>query len=515
MVDVFRACDGRNHDAGFLVKTAAEEFQSARIDGVSCPLLAGVCGVSENATPAGEQAPWASTSLKGRLRVLRAARQQMAARAEEFAEAISPRLARTKADTLATELLPLLAGCKFLEREAGRVLAPRRLGMSGRPLWMTGVAAEIHRVALGHVLVIGPSNFPLFIPGSHVLQALAAGNRVTWKPGVGGGPVAQLMARMLVEAGLPTSALTVTDESVEAAHQALATRPDKVIFTGSSKTSQSLLAELSETSTPAVLELSGADAIVVTPSADLQQVARAVAFGLRLNGGAVCMSPRRLFATPTTMSALRPLLRAELAKIPGVALDAGTSTRLRVLLDEAVDAGAEVHGRFAPEAQQPLLVNRAAANMAVACSDIFAPVLSLIEAESMLHVPELYAQCPYALTVSIFCERGKEKKARMLGTMLNAGTLLINDIIAPTADPRVPFGGRGASGYGVTRGAEGLLEMTAVKTVLVRRGGVMLHLDPTHDEDAPKFAGLIRTMHGKGLAMRWAALMQLLKALRP
>ena len=460
-------------------------------------------------------ANWASMSLGGRLRILRAARQQMAARAEEFAEAISPRLARTKADTLATEVLPLLAGCKFLEREAGRILAPRRLGMSGRPLWMTGVAAEIHRVALGHVLVIGPSNFPLFIPGSHVLQALAAGNRVTWKPGAGGGAVAQLMAQMLIEAGLPASALTVTDESVEAARQALATKPDKVIFTGSSKTSQSLLVELAETATPAVLELSGADAIVVTPTANLQQVARVVSFGLRLNGGAVCMSPRRLFATPTTMSALRPLLRAELEKIPGVALDAGTSARLRAMLDEAAGAGAEVQGSFTPDAQKPLLVDRATADMAVARSDIFAPVLSLIEAETMLHVPELYAQCPYALTVSVFCERGKEKKARMLGSMLNAGTLLINDIIAPTADPRVPFGGRGASGYGVTRGAEGLLEMTAVKTVLVRRGGVMLHLEPTQDKDAAKFGGLIRMMHGKGLAMRWAALKQVIKALRP
>lgn len=453
--------------------------------------------------------------LRVRLRVLRAARQLMAARAEEFAEAISPRLARTKADTLATELLPLLAGCKFLEREAGRVLAPHKLGVSGRPLWMTGVSAEIHRVALGHVLVIGPSNFPLFIPGSHVLQALAAGNRVTWKPGADGGAVAQLMARMLVEAGLPAGALTVTDESVEAAHRALAARPDKVIFTGSSKTSHSLLAELAETSTPAVVELSGADAIVVTPTADLQQVARAVAFGLRLNGGEVCMSPRRLFATPTTMSALRPLLYAELAKVPGVTVNAGKSARLRVMLDEAVGAGAEVHGAFTPEAQSPLLVDRAAASMEIARSDIFAPVLSLIEAESMLHVPELYALCPYALTVSIFCARGKEKKARLLGSMLKAGTLLINDIIAPTADPRVPFGGQGASGYGVTRGAEGLLEMTAVRTVLVRRGGVMLHLDPTRDEDAPKFAGLIRAVHGRGLAMRWAGLRQLLKTLWP
>jgi len=50
--------------------------------------------------------------------------------------------------------------------------------------------------------------------------------------------------------------------------------------------------------------------------------------------------------------------------------------------------------------------------------------------------------------------------------------------------------------------------------VLIRRGGLMLHLDPTTDKDAAKFAGLIRTMHGKGLAMRWAALKQLVKSLR-
>ena len=493
------------------MKAATEELQNVRVEGASCPLLSGACGITTSATADVE---WASMGLKARLRVLRAARHLMAARAEEFCEAISPRLARTKADTLATELLPLLAGCKFLEREAGRILAPQRLGMSGRPLWMTGVAAEIHRVAFGHVLVIGPSNFPLYIPGSQVLQALAAGNRVTWKPGLGGGPVAQLMARMLIEAGLPSSALTVTDESVEAAREALAATPDKVIFTGSTKTSQSLLTELAATASPAVLELSGADAIVVTPTADLQQVAKAVAFGLRLNGGSVCMSPRRLFATPTTMTLLRQLLRAELEKVPKAALDAGTSVRLRAMLDEAADGGAEVQGTFAPDAQKPLLVDHATAKMAIARSDIFAPVISLIEAESMLHVPALYAQCSYGLTVSIFCARGKEKKARMLGEMLNAGTLLINDIIAPTADPRVPFGGRGASGYGVTRGAEGLLEMTAVKTVLIRRGGVMLHLDPTTDKDVSMFAGMIRAMHGKGLAMRWNALKQLVKASR-
>jgi aldehyde dehydrogenase (NAD+) len=173
-----------------------------------------------------------------------------------------------------------------------------------------------------------------------------------------------------------------------------------------------------------------------------------------------------------------------------------------------------VHGRFAPEAQKPLVVDRATAGMAIARSDVFAPVISLIEAESLMHVPGLYAQCAYGLTVAIFCERGEEKKARMLGSMLDAGTLLINDIIAPTADPRMPFGGRGASGYGVTRGAEGLLEMTSVKTVLIRRGGVMLHLEPTSDKDVTMFAGMIRMLHGKGLGMRWTGIKQLMKTSR-
>ncbi len=56
--------------------------------------------------------------------------------------------------------------------------------------------------------------------------------------------------------------------------------------------------------------------------------------------------------------------------------------------------------------------------------------------------------------------------------------------------------------------------MTSVKTVLIRRGGVMLHLKATQDKDAAMFGGMIRVMHGEGLAMRWAALKQTFVGLR-
>jgi len=457
------------------------------------------------------QRRWASRPLDERLRVLRSARHALAERAGELADAISPQLARTRTDTLLAEVLPLLEACKFLEREAPKILKTRRLGLSGRPLWLRGVWAEAHREPVGHVLIIAPSNFPLFLAGTQALQALAAGNSVTWKPGSGGGKVAELMETILRTAGLPRGLLRVTGESVEAGKQAVGDGADKVIFTGSPVGGRAVLRELAETQTPAVLELSGTDAVVVLPSANLQRVAKAVAFGLRLNGSAVCMCPRRLFASASTLTALRPILQEELAKIPAIVLNENVAPQLKGLLAEAKLAGAEVLGEFEPAHQRPLLVDQAAGSMEITRTDMFAPVLSLIAAPSMMHVPELIAESPFGLTAAIF---GDETEARAMAASLRAGTVLINEVIVPTVDPRVAFGGRGASGYGVTRGPEGLLEMTALKMVLVRRGSSTRYLDPTNNDDAAMFEEAIRAMHGRTWRQRSARAISLLKAAR-
>ena len=176
---------------------------------------------------------------------------------------------------------------------------------------------------------------------------------------------------------------------------------------------------------------------------------------------------------------------------------------------DATEQGARVVGEVNPVAQRPLLIERARAEMCIAQSDLFAPVLSLIEAASVLHVPELVNACPYALTAAIF---GKETEARALGAQLRTGVVLVNDLIASTVDPRVPFGGRGKSGFGATRGAEGLLEMTVAKTVLVRRKGVVRFYQTLGDHDLPRFTGLIGVLHGGSLRERWRAMQKLMSA---
>ena len=455
------------------------------------------------------QQRWATTPIRQRLNILKRARHRMAAMLGRFTAAISPTLARTAADTIVTELMPLLDACRFLEREAANILQTRVLGSAGRPLWMRGVESEVRRDPLGHVLVIGPSNFPLFLPGVQVLQALAAGNSVTWKPGTNGREVADLVATALTESGLPSGLLSVTDDTVDAAYIALAQTPDKVVFTGSSDSGKDILFKLAETATPAIMELSGADAVIVLPSANLARVAKAIAFGLRLNGAAVCMSPRRLLTLGDTMTALLPILESELATVPPVKLPTRTGELLSTLLDQAVATGATLRGTFNPARQSPILIAGAVPTMPITHSDIFAPVLSLITVSTEPKFPDVYAECPYALTVSIF---GDESKALALASQLRAGSVLINDLIVPTADPRIPFGGRGASGFGVTRGAEGLLEMTAPKTVIARRGKSVQHWLPTTAQHIPLFEGAIRAAHGRTWMERFHGMRQIATA---
>ncbi|MEJ2436395.1 MAG: aldehyde dehydrogenase family protein, partial [Pseudolabrys sp.] len=91
--------------------------------------------------------------------------------------------------------------------------------------------------------------------------------------------------------------------------------------------------------------------------------------------------------------------------------------------------------------------------------------------------------------------------------------VLVNDLIAPAADARLPFGGRKLSGFGATRGREGLLEMTTQKVVVVQRGRWRPHFDEPAQWHEGFLSSLLRFRHSRGFALRTAALRQLLSTL--
>jgi aldehyde dehydrogenase (NAD+) len=427
----------------------------------------------------------------------------------DLVEAIPPELARTPADTRGAEILPLLAACKFLEANAAAILKPKPLGSRGLPLWLFGVRSEIQRVPLGRVLLIGPANYPLFLPGVQALQALCAGNAVVWKPGRGGQPVAEVFAAALEHAGLPYCLLRVTDDSIAAATAELTRHPAKVFFTGSAAAGREVLHACAETATPVVTELSGCDAVIVLPSADPVRVADALGFGMRLNGSATCMAPRRLVLVGSGHEGLIATLRKRFAAMPGVVLPERIREQVVALAQDAESRGAKVCGDTRAIWFKPLLILDGRPEMESARADVFAPILTVLEAPDAEAALGIEAACPFGLTVAIF---GEERQALALGARMSVGTVFVNDLIVPTADPRVPFAGRRGSGFGATRGAEGLLEMTAIKTVQVRRGKSRWHYQETSPTHANLFDGMVEASHGATGRERWHGLRRIVQA---
>ncbi|MGD8377893.1 MAG: aldehyde dehydrogenase family protein [Acidobacteriota bacterium] len=438
---------------------------------------------------------WARVPLRRRLAVVRCFRDLLAREALALVRAVPDGSRRAASDTLAGELIPLAEACRFLEREAADILRPRRHGRRGRPAWLPGTALELRREPLGVVLILGAANYPLFLPGVQALQALVAGNGVLLKPGRGGRRAALALRDLLWRAGLDPELLEVLPEETAAARAALASGIDRVLLTGSAATGREVLRDLADRLVPATLELSGCDAVFVRPEADAELVAASLCFGVGFNHGATCIAPRRVFVTRRRAADLELALRRQFEAAPFRQAGGDVAEKIRRLIREAVAAGARRVLPRHPDGAGPVLLAAVDPGMAVARADLFAPVLLLLPVDDMEEALRQDDRCPYALGASVFGDVGP---ARALAARVQAGVVVVNDVIVPTADPRLPFGGRRESGFGVTRGAEGLREMTAIKAVAVRSPRRRRHLDAPRAGDGPLFEAWLRAAHAVG-----------------
>ncbi len=368
------------------------------------------------------------------------------------------------------------------------------------------------------MLILGTWNYPIFLVGVQVAQALAAGNQVWLKPAAGCEAISEKLARAFHSAGVPEEVFRVLDSSTEAATAAIDAGVDLIVLTGAASTGRAVLRRAAETLTPTIMELSGCDAVVVLPHADLATTVKAISFGLTFNSGATCIGPRRLFVESSTADPMLDLLAGELTSQPAVRIHPAARDSVARTVERALAAGAIDHqGRFDAGRLQsegtmlPLLLDRVQPDDEIASADLFAPILSLIRVEQIAEAIPLVNGCPYRLAASVF---GPSDEAKLVAGELRVGSVAINDLIVPTADPRVPFGGRGNSGFGVTRGGEGLLAMTVPLVMAERRGRWMPHLMPRQSSDAQTLLGALQLVHAASLTKRWAGMKQAFSARR-
>lgn len=456
------------------------------------------------------QRDWAARPTRDRLRFVRELRYLFVERADALTTAVEADVNRPPCEVAATDLLPTAAACKFLLTDAERILRPRRVGR--RPLWLMGCRDTVHRRPHGIVGVIGTWNYPIFLNAVPIAQALVAGNGVLWKPSELAPRTAKVLHDLLLRAGVPADLFVRLPATRESGPELAEADIDFLHFTGSNAVGQKLAARLGERLIPSVLELSGVDAVFVLADANVTLAARSAWYGATLNGGQTCLACRRVFVHRDVyerfVAELRPLVEAA---PPARLVSPGQAMQAAEFIGEAEANGLEVirakqYGSGSPTAA----VIGDVAGLRIGREASFAPVLAVTAFSGESELLNLDARCPFGLAASVFT--AEPATADRIAAKLRVGSVVVNDVIVPTAHPATPFGGRRRSGWGVTQGEEGLLAMTAPQVVTRRAGRFRPHVDSHLNADPAAgdvARGLLSMSHGRTLWQRWRGLRQM------
>jgi acyl-CoA reductase-like NAD-dependent aldehyde dehydrogenase len=467
------------------------------------------------------QLDWVRQPVRQRLRPLRALRQLLVAECDNLCAAVARDIGKRTEETMGGDLLPLADGCRFLEQEAERLLRPRRVSLRLRPLWLWGQRDTVHRQPRGVVGIIGTWNYPLFLNGVQMVQALIAGNAVVWKPSEVSPSSALVLHRLLLQAGFPPALVQRLDATREAGAALLDADINHLVFTGGASTGRHIAGHLGERLISSTLELSGCDACFVLEDADVVLAARAAWFGGVLNRGQTCLGVRRVFVQGSVYLAFCEQLAQQAAgAVPlTLALVAQVQQAERLVQGGLAEGGRLLSpSRRSPcngkaDTFQPTVIADARPEMALCREASFAPILAVLPFETLEQALAMEASCCYALGASVFTR--KPARAAILAGRLRTGVVTINDVIVPTCHPATPLGGRGDSGWGVTQGAEGLLEMTVPQVVSLRTDKLRLHYDLTDPRGVPReelLRGLLESGHAATFGQRWRGWGRLLRA---
>lgn len=471
------------------------------------------------------QSGWAALPVRERARAIFRIRDWVVSHADELAEIIRGENGKTRIDALATEVLPAALAATYYARHARRLSTPQRLWPA---TWvMFNKSSRVHRRPWGVIAVISPWNYPFGIPFSEVVMGLLAGNGVVLKVASQTPKVGRALERCFLAAGLPEGLFAYVELPGRVAGDALLEAGiHKLFFTGSVSVGKRLMAKAAETLTPVCLELGGNDPMLVAADADLDRAAAGAVWAGMQNCGQSCAGIERIYVHRDVyepflerlgdrVRALRVGLETEHQVDLGAMTTAEQVQTVRRHIEDALARGAKVFAQSGcppgPQFLPAMVLTGVDHSMLVMREETFGPVVGVMQVEDMDEAVRLANDTEFGLTASVWSRN--RRRARQLGSRLQAGVVTINDHLVGHGLPETPWGGFKQSGIGRTHGAIGMAEMTQVQCVVDDfLPGVKNDLwwHPHRPGIYAGLKGLMEMLYGPGLARRarglWAAL---------
>jgi len=427
------------------------------------------------------QPAWAALSFRERARFVLRAREIVLAQVDEIGKLISTETGKPIPEAISMEVVPTLDLMYYFAHNTARLLTPQKLdiGLYG---WMGRTSTIVYK-PVGVVGIISPWNFPWATPLDEVVMALMAGNTVVLKPSELTPFSALKIAEIFSQAQFPAGMLTVITGDGSTGAALIDAGINKLMFTGSVATGKKVAEAAAKHLLPTVLELGGKDPMIVLEDANLTNAARAALWGAFANAGQCCASIERCYVHESIASTfIDEVVRQTLllrTGSPKGEVEVGSMTSERQLhivedhINDAVNHGAKivVGGRRNEEKEgwfhEPTVVINVDHSMKLMNEETFGPVLPITTFKTDAEAVKLANDTVFGLTASVFTS--DIARGRRIAEMIEAGTVMVNEVVYTHALAQTPWGGVKQSGYGRTHGRLGLLELVTPQHIHVNR----------------------------------------------
>ncbi|MBI5436013.1 MAG: NAD-dependent succinate-semialdehyde dehydrogenase [Nitrosomonadales bacterium] len=439
------------------------------------------------------QQAWAQTTFSQRAEVLRNAAIQLRAQRDRYATLITREMGKPLREASA-EIEKCAGGCDYYAQHAEEFLR-------AEPVESDAGKSYVAYYPLGVVLAVMPWNFPFWQVFRAAAPALMAGNAVVLKHAPNVPQCALAIEAIFRECSLmrplaiplthqktvdkrlvmPEGVFTNLMIEVEQAAEAIASpHVHAVTLTGSEAAGRKVAACAGQHLKKCVLELGGSDPFIVLHDADLELAVNMAIASRFLNCGQSCIAAKRFIVVPQIADEFLRRLKTKVAALklgdpmddatqigPMARLDLRDSLHHQVT-DSIAQGAVAVTGCNPVEREgffyQPSILDRVTANTRAWHEELFGPVAIVIRAANEEDALRIANETRFGLGSSIWSK--DVARAEQLAAHIQAGCTFINGMVK--SDPRLPFGGVKASGYGRELSRLGILEFVNAKTVWIR-----------------------------------------------
>ena len=415
---------------------------------------------------------WATTPIAARTDCLKRAAQQLRRERDRYAAIITLEMGKVLREARA-EVEKCANGCEFYADHAEHLLADEVVVSDA-------TRSLIAYQPLGTLLAIMPWNFPFWQAFRAAVPALAAGNTVLLKH-ASNVPQCALAIEEIFRANFPADVLRTLLIGAQQAEALIAdARIHAVTLTGSETAGRRIAAAAGMHLKKSVLELGGSDAFVVLADADLDAAINVAVASRFQNAGQSCIAAKRFILVPEIAEAFLTGFQDQLTRLKqgdptredtnlGPLARADLREALHRQVTESIKKGAIPLLGCEPVAGQGYhykvsILDRVQPGMPAYEDELFGPVAAVIRAKNETDALRIANDSRFGLGGTV-CTRDP-KRGEAFARAMHSGQAFVNGMVK--SDPRLPFGGIKASGYGRELGLHGIREFVNSKTIWIK-----------------------------------------------